>query len=109
MFEGANAHAEAKNAEVYKGIGLAMSEEQKTGLVDYAKKAGEDLAEFSDLYDADTTDVNAGKLKLAAERHIGDGIYNADTVEDAQSRLKTVLEKRYWTKIRTILLYRRLL
>lgn len=93
IFEGANAHAEAKNAEVYKGIGSAMSEEQKTGLVDYAKKAGEDLEEFSNLYDTDTTDANAGKLKIAAEKHIGDGIYNADTIEDAQSRLKTVLDE----------------
>ena len=93
IFEGANAHAEAKNAEIYKGIGSAMSEEQKTGLVDYAKKAGEDLEEFSNLYDTDTTDANVGKLKIAAEKHIGDGIYNADTIEDAQSRLKTVLDE----------------
>ena len=93
MFEGTNAHAEAKNAQVYKGIGQSMSEEQKTGLVDYAKKAGEDLAEFTDLYDTDTTDINAGKLKIAAEKHIGDGIYNADTIEDAQNQLKTVLEE----------------
>ena len=93
MFEGTNAHAEAKNAQVYKGIGQSMSEEQKTGLVDYAKKAREDLAEFTDLYDTDTTDINAGKLKIAAEKHIGDGIYNADTIEDAQNQLKTVLEE----------------
>lgn len=93
MFEGTNAHAEAKNAQVYKGIGQSMSEEQKTGLVDYAKKVREDLAEFTDLYDTDTTDINAGKLKIAAEKHIGDGIYNADTIEDAQNQLKTVLEE----------------
>ena len=93
MFEGTNAHAEAKNAQVYKGIGQSMSEEQKTGLVDYAKKAREDLAEFTELYDTDTTDINAGKLKIAAEKHIGDGIYNADTIEDAQNQLKTVLEE----------------
>lgn len=93
LFEGVGAHAEAKNAQVYKGIGSNIAKEDMSGILDYSKNVGEDLSDFTSLYDADTTQANAGKLKLAADQHIADNIYNADTLEEAEQNFNTVIEQ----------------
>ena len=78
MMEGSSNLANAKNDVIIEGIGKSLDDDKIESLVNYAKNTGE-LKGTLDEYTADPSDINAGKLKLSVDKHIGDTV--ADMVE----------------------------
>lgn len=93
MFAGGEVVSHQIEEKVYMGIGEDVEQDQMEGILAYAESQKEDLKDFTDRYRVDATEVNAGKLVVAAQKHVAEGIMSAGTLEDAYAAYQDILSK----------------
>jgi len=93
MFAGGEVVSHQIEEKVYRNIGENAEEGHMEDILSYAENQEEDLKDFTDSYRVDATEVNAGKMVVAAEKHIGESIINAGTAEEARAAYQDMVSQ----------------